>query len=131
MQTRDTIKGNESLVELFQFLFSCTTFSKHQNASFWCKPHYNWIPSYRVMKDFTMLKQYVTKEFEYCFCQYLKNNIPTSDSFLLIMSHIVASLFVFIFNLKVNIQRKFSGFHNGTPLSKLYCYIVLYLLSLS
>ena len=36
--------------------FSCTTFSKLQNASFWCRPHYNWISGYRVMKDLTMLK---------------------------------------------------------------------------
>ena len=39
-----------------QFLFSYTTFLKLQNASFWCKPHYNWISGYRVMKDLTMLK---------------------------------------------------------------------------
>ena len=39
-----------------QFLFSYTTFSKLQNASFWCKPHHNWVSGYRVMKDLTMLK---------------------------------------------------------------------------
>ena len=41
---------------IFQLLFSYTTFSKLQEASFWCKPHYNWISGYGVMKDFTMLK---------------------------------------------------------------------------
>ena len=39
-----------------QFIFSCTTFSKLQNTSFWWQPHYNWISGYRVMKDLTMLK---------------------------------------------------------------------------
>ena len=38
-----------------QFLFSYTTFSKLQNASFWCKPHHNWVSGYRIMKDLTML----------------------------------------------------------------------------
>ena len=52
-----------------QFLFSYTTFSKLQNTSFWCKPHYNWISCYRVMNDFTMLNQYETKEFEHSFCR--------------------------------------------------------------
>ena len=39
-----------------KFLFSCTTFSELQNASFWYKSHYNWISGYRVMMDLTMLK---------------------------------------------------------------------------
>ena len=50
----------------FQFLFSYTTFSKLQNASCWCKPHY-----YRVMKILQCQKQYKTKEFEHVFA---KNN---------------------------------------------------------
>ena len=56
-----------------QFLFSYTTVSKLQNTL--CKPHYNWISGFRVMKNLTMLKQYETKEFEPYFCQYLKNNV--------------------------------------------------------
>ena len=32
------------------------TFSKLQNASFWCKSHYNWASGYRVMKDLPMIK---------------------------------------------------------------------------
>ena len=40
----------------FQFQFSYTIFSKLQNASFWCKPHYNWRSGYRVMTDLAMLK---------------------------------------------------------------------------
>ena len=40
----------------FQFQFSYTTFSKLQHASFWCKPHYNWMSGYRVMTDLTRLK---------------------------------------------------------------------------
>ena len=40
----------------FQFQFYYTTFSKLENASFWCKPHNNWISGYWVMKDLTMLK---------------------------------------------------------------------------
>ena len=40
----------------FQFQLSYITFSKLKNASFWCKPHYNWISGYRVIKDLTMLK---------------------------------------------------------------------------
>ena len=59
----DTIKGNESLVENCNFYF-LMTFTKLQNASFWCKPHYNWIfgnSGYRVMKDLTMLKTICNK----------------------------------------------------------------------
>ena len=70
----------------FQFLFSYTTFSKLKNASFSCKPHYNWISGYRVMKDLKMLKQYKTKEFEHCFFQYLTNN--TSDIRLILLDHV-------------------------------------------
>ena len=44
-----------------QFLFSDTTFSILQNALFWCKSHYNWIASYRVMNDLTMLKTICNK----------------------------------------------------------------------
>ena len=49
-----TSKKNESLVEKFNFLY--TTFLKLRNASFECKPQYNWISSYRVMKNLAMLK---------------------------------------------------------------------------
>ena len=34
-----------------QFLFSYTTFLQLQNASFWCKPHYNWIWSYEEFNN--------------------------------------------------------------------------------
>ena len=47
----------------FQFQFSYITFSNLQNASIWCKPHYNWISGYRVMKDLTMLKTIWNKGF--------------------------------------------------------------------
>ena len=40
----------------FQFLFSYTTLSSCQHASFWCKLHYNCISGYRVMNDLSMLK---------------------------------------------------------------------------
>ena len=32
-------------------------------ASFWCKPHYNWISGFRVVKDLTMLKTIWNKGF--------------------------------------------------------------------
>ena len=31
----------------FQFQFSYTAFSSNQNASLWCKSHYNWVSGYR------------------------------------------------------------------------------------
>ena len=40
----------------FQFLFSCTTFSNNQYASFWSKPHNNLISGYWVMKNLSLLK---------------------------------------------------------------------------
>ena len=73
-----------------KFLISYTTFSKLQNASFWCNPVTIGYLVTELWRIWQCLKQYVTKEFEHCFCQYLKYNIPnnTSDSFLLIMSQI-------------------------------------------
>ena len=69
---------------------------------------YIWFNSVRIGVPVTELwaiykcwKQYKTKQFELFLCQYLKNNIcVTSDSFLLIMSHIftiplIAKLFVY------------------------------------
>ena len=76
------IKGNDSLVNISIFLQHSHNF----NASFWSKPHNNWISGYRVMKKLSMLKQFL--EFEHCFCQYLKNNM--ADSILLIMLHVSA-----------------------------------------
>ena len=65
-----------------QFLFSYTIFW------FWCNPHYNWISGYRVMKDLTMLNTLWNKGVWTLFLPISQNNMPTSDTFLLIMSHI-------------------------------------------
>ena len=74
----------------FQFQFSYTTFSKLQNASFWCKPHLQldiWLQSYAGFDSADYeTKHYETKEFEHCFCQYLKNNIP--DIRLIPLDHV-------------------------------------------
>ena len=49
--------------DYFKFLFAYIAWL--QNASCWCKPHYSWIPGYRVMKSLLVLyTQYKTKEFE-------------------------------------------------------------------
>ena len=73
-----------------KFLFSYTTFSILQNASFWCKPHYNWISirlqSYEGFDNaINNMKQ---RNLNTVFANILKKTSPTSDSFLLIMSHI-------------------------------------------
>ena len=57
------------------FLFSYTTVSQHQNASFWCKPQYNWISDYRVMQDLTMLKTIQNKGIWTLFLPISQNNI--------------------------------------------------------
>ena len=45
------------------------------------------------MKNFSMLKTvYKAKEFEFCFCQYLKNNIP--DIRLIPLDHATYSKFL-------------------------------------
>ena len=44
------VTRSREMSHLSKILFSCTTFSRRQNASFWFKPHYNWISGYRVMK---------------------------------------------------------------------------------
>ena len=43
--------------------------------------------SYKGFDNANNIKQYKTKEFEHCFCQYLKNNIADIRLRLLIMSH--------------------------------------------
>ena len=72
------------------FLFSYPTFSNLQNASFWCKPHYNWIFGYGVMKDLTMLKTIKQRNLNTVFANISKTTSLTSDWFLLIMSHILS-----------------------------------------
>ena len=73
----------------FQFQFSYTTFSKLQNTSFWCKPHYNWISGYRVSYEgFDTAKSNITqRNLNTVFANISRTTSPTSDSFLLIMSH--------------------------------------------
>ena len=72
-----------------QFQFSHTTFSKLQNASLWCKPHYNWTSSYRVNEWFGDAKNIMKqRKLNTVFANISKSTTPTSDSFLLIMSHI-------------------------------------------
>ena len=81
----DMIKRNESLVENFNFYFLTPLY----HASFWCKPHYNWISGYRVMKDLSMLINNIKqRNLNTIFANISKTTSPTSDSFLLIMSHI-------------------------------------------
>ena len=54
----DMIKGNESLVENFNFYLLTPLSHNFKMLHFDAKPHYNWISGcgYRVMKDLTMLK---------------------------------------------------------------------------
>ena len=63
----DMIKENESLV--YSILFSYTTYLV---TELW-----------RICRCW---KQYKTKEFEHCFCQYLKNNI--TDIWLIPLDHV-------------------------------------------
>ena len=52
---------SREMSHLSKILFSYTTFSFFQNASFWCKPKYTWISGYRVIKDLSLLKPIYNK----------------------------------------------------------------------
>ena len=83
----------------FQFLFSYTIVSQLQNASFWCKPHYNWICGYRVMQDLTMLKTISNKRIWTLFLPISQNQYnqhPTHSSW---SCHII--IFVVFWLVKV------------------------------
>ena len=65
------IKGNDSLVEKFNFYFLTPLSHNFRMLHFDANPitiGANWISGYRVMQDLTMLKTDKTKKFEPCFC---------------------------------------------------------------
>ena len=87
------LKGNESLVEKFNFYFFYTTVSSQlQMLHFYANPSTIGLSGYRVMKNLTMLKNNIKQmNLTPVFANILKTISPTSDSFLLIMSHILFS----------------------------------------
>ena len=81
----DTIKEMSHLSKI-SISFFLLPFLK----TFWCKPCYNWIYDFRVMKDMTMLKIiWNVRNLNTVFANISKTTSRTSDSFLLIMSHIL------------------------------------------
>ena len=72
----------------FNFYFLTSLSHNLKNASFWCKPHYNWISDSKVMKDLSMPKKKEQKKrnLTTVLANISKTTSPTSDSFLLIMS---------------------------------------------
>ena len=87
----DAIKGNESLVEKFKFLVSYATFSWFQDASFWCKLPLKldiWLQR-EFVDSKNILKQ---KNLNIVYANISNSIFPTSDSFLLIMSHIIMNV---------------------------------------
>ena len=87
--TRSRGMSHLSKKKFFYFLtpLSQTFKMLHFDAN---RAHYNWISGYGVMKDLTMLKpknNIKQKNFNTVFANISKTTSPTSDSFLLIMSH--------------------------------------------
>ena len=89
-----------------------------QNASFWCKPHYNWIS---VVTEFDNAKNNKKqRNLNTVYANISKTTSPTSDSFLLIMSHImICKWHVWrrgggvILQLKIEISQDISQFKAG------------------
>ena len=82
----DTIKGNKSHVENFNSYFIT---SLSQNFKMLCFDANPITIGYLVAELWSICqcyKQYKTKEFEHCFCQYLKNSI--SDIRLIPLDHV-------------------------------------------
>ena len=83
----DMIKGNESLVN-FYFLHHLLITSKCFNLMQTPLQLDIWLQSYERFVNAKNSIYYKTKEFDTVFANISKTTAPTSDSFLLIMSHL-------------------------------------------